>query len=893
MSSDAPVLFGAAGGMTMLAHFYLSKNALFSLIQFRVLDAYRPIAGSGAIAGHSAAYMDGLDNVSLSTVVPQSPQTVGFILNVADPNSTAVVPAPGAVVTPMPAVTLGIGATLHTIDAAALPTSPDASTGAYPIPARNSVPIIGAQLALSMGVAANGDPILNAVMYQPPAGIDPTGPIWSTIASFAALSIPLPMGSALSGIIGPTARILNTGLAPTADGQGFAIRLEADDPQLPSVAARMGAWQSFFAGQQPSQLGIREWAAEVPTTYLLQTVIDQFGQQMQSFDVEKLFTNYTPADGAWTWNQPALTLSKRGVFENACAGIDIQAVINVTVSLSVPQGNTLRVSMHLDVDKDDWDTFKCGFFSVINPIAGIITAFDHSELPWYAALGVSVLSRIGVPLFILGLAFTNNAPLISIALKQVQDTLAKSGTALVRTGDTDCYIDLPLSLGALGTAAWLTLQEVAGVQDRLVIRGDYRPPNFAETLIFSGTLLQGFDFWRKPKCAAPALSQYSTTARIEFSLHDPAGKTVTKPVLSMKCGIDLPSGDTRCWRIVDDPAGVYNRTETLIHWTGAGVPGVFEIVVPNPPAAFAAAPYPLHLQVYTSYGVRQFDIPAPPPVPKLPSTQQEIIAEAVQRISECNAISSLIARIKALQVLWLPDPPPIFEPAQHWQIEVGGLTRGDWLHAWDAERGTPLAEVNAWAGNVAELSLIIDRAPVRTVQVTLNEQSLLSTDEYRRRSAEVAADSEGAPTPVFIQQTQLIKLAEFAVPIRAEGLDLQLSRDNLAILVWDASEAWRIETRPRALNEHSMTQVDSAAVRRSSLPARDMRMSHQLHNGRLMSRLFAPSGVEIGRFHVRPWFDGGGTAGRFFARLSDGRDRVVLYGRCAPVIAYPQLGDVK
>ena len=60
----------------------------------------------------------------------------------------------------------------------------------------------------------------------------------------------------------------------------------------------------------------------------------------------------------------------------------------------------------------------------------------------------------------------------------------------------------------------------------------------------------------------------------------------------------------------------------LIHWTGAGVPGDFEIVVTDPPSDFV--PYPLHLQLYTNYGVRQFDVPAPPPLPELPSTEQEV-----------------------------------------------------------------------------------------------------------------------------------------------------------------------------------------------------------------------------------------------------------------------------
>jgi hypothetical protein len=120
----------------------------------------------------------------------------------------------------------------------------------------------------------------------------------------------------------------------------------------------------------------------------------------------------------------------------------------------------------------------------------------------------------------------------------------------------------------------------------------------------------------------------------------------------------------------------------------ARVSRVFEVIVGAPPQTFADNPYELHLQLFTSYGTRQFNIPAPPVGPKLPSNQREVIAEAAYRISQCYAISSLLSLIKALQFQWLPDPPPILKVAQHWQVQVEGLTQNDWLRAWDAERGT-------------------------------------------------------------------------------------------------------------------------------------------------------------------------------------------------------------
>jgi hypothetical protein len=96
------------------------------------------------------------------------------------------------------------------------------------------------------------------------------------------------------------------------------------------------------------------------------------------------------------------------VFEHACQGLDFQALITVTASLSVPAGNTLRVSMHLDVAIDDWDTFKCGLLSVLNPLGLVITAFDNSStIPWYFGIGLGIVERVSGPMFMFVLALAN------------------------------------------------------------------------------------------------------------------------------------------------------------------------------------------------------------------------------------------------------------------------------------------------------------------------------------------------------------------------------------------------------------------------------------------------------------------------------------------------------
>ena len=57
-----------------------------------------------------------------------------------------------------------------------------------------------------------------------------------------------------------------------------------------------------------------------------------------------------------------------------------------------------------------------------------------------------------------------------------------------------------------------------------------------------------------------------------------------------------------------------------------------------------------------------------------------------------------------------------------------------------------------------------------------------------------------------------------------------------------------------------------------------------------MTRLLSSAGAEIGRFFARPWYDRGSSSGRFFARLNEAGTRVLVYARCLPLLAWPQLG---
>jgi hypothetical protein len=192
----------------MLVHFYLTDNTLFDLIRFRILDGYRPIVGSKVI--DDFGYLDGLENVSIERVAAQLPQTTSFILNVADTSSSSVVPAPGASQINVPSVTLRVQGDLFMIAPGDLPTYPGAE-GVYPRPKRFRL-ALDAEISLYMTENPNSDSVLHADVYQ--SSLDALG---IKMPSLSNIAIPLPMSSALSGVIAPNARVLNAGIASISD----------------------------------------------------------------------------------------------------------------------------------------------------------------------------------------------------------------------------------------------------------------------------------------------------------------------------------------------------------------------------------------------------------------------------------------------------------------------------------------------------------------------------------------------------------------------------------------------------------------------------------------------------------------------------------------------------
>jgi hypothetical protein len=396
--------------------------------------------------------------------------------------------------------------------------------------------------------------------------------------------------------------------------------------------------------------------------------------------------------------------------------------------------------------------------------------------------------------------------------------------------------------------------------------------------------------------------KWVTVATLQLGLEDGAGAAVQNPIVPILYGIDVETingkltqvGQTT-WRIVDDRQGVYTGASTLIHWTG-GPPGVFEFQVTQPHDPYASVPYALRMQLFTSVGVREFEIPAPPPLPRAPQTPKEQLDAAADRVSNCYIFSTLLTEVKALQVRWRPNPPPVLKVGQHWQLLVRGLHRRDQLNVWNAETREALAEIGAFTGGATEVSLVLPpESAISALQLTLNEESPFPMAEYARRAANVHGRQATGKHPVLIRQTPLYLVAEVELARAAETVVPRRSRDGLILFAAGTEGVERIELD---LLDPSRFPISTRAKAQlpvlAQLPMRDMRSTRGCHAGRAtteFSELDADGTNRlIARYFARPWYDGGGVSDQFFVQLDETRTAVAVYARGTTRDVAPETG---
>lgn len=757
----------------------------------------------------------------------------------------------------------------------------------YPLPPRIMRPLSNLELDLLFTVSTAGVPLLRVELGQMPFGLPDNLLAEQLVKSLVGMSFEMPMDRAFSDALDPGfTRTLNAGLCFTESDLIMRFEFEPEAEGAANNGRRLLAWQQFFAGEVGSPRGAADWAIDIPTKNVVASAARDFDEGMSTAEVQKHFSSGNKAWGAWTHGQPAFTLHKRGVFESACAGLDPQGELIAHIKLSVPVPGTLRTEVELEIDIDNFDAWKCIGMSLLNPLGGLITVFDNSEdLPWWLEiLGIFITISPAIAMVGWGLGLDDVAT--RLAIEEAQKEAVKKGKPpVIRTSMSTFYTDSVKSITTPITRDWLTLTGVSARGDRLLLAGSFSGPDLNTLPRLFGLLSDKFDAWgEKDKCSTNI--EWRTTAAVDLRL-DENGQTVWNPLIPIRYGIDLelvdgevkPVGQAT-WRIIDDTFGVYGGPSGYTSWTG--VPGTFEVRVTNPPEPFASSPNPLILRFFTSCGVREFIVPPPPPVPKLTPTEWR--NHQLERAANCYIFSTMLTRIKALQVLWLPTPRPDQRVAQHWQIVLANIDPGRLIKVWDIPRNMLLAEVEALADQT-EISLVTtpDQS-TELLQLTLDGEDPLPGNVYASRVRGLVSQNGSGATPLRMQQTPLHLIGRLALSeqlldfnveqVSANAIRVQLHHDagNVKAFILDLHDGRTFVGLTTDLNGGRLDE-----------PAERSPVTVRSSGGR--GHRLAP-----GQYYARPWHDRGAVAGPYFVRLSDTDDELEIYMRGLTHTAFPDTG---
>lgn len=881
----------------MVANIYLSTSALLRLIKLRLLGEFRPVDEPfprGAAA--QPCFMDGITIVSGE--VRASPRVVVFQLNrLGGPGATL---APEGQPIGIAPVAIRLSAHIHMAPAtsvrAASVVRPDSSYGLPDRPDDLKIVVPHAEFDMFFSVSPAGVPTLQLQLQNaPPPSV--AGAANTLLQSLGNLGIPFPVGAAFAEVLPKNrTRVLNAGIAWTADG--VVIRLEFETAAQRPAAARLTDWLDFFAGHYPSLLNGQDWAFEVPTQEIVRKLGEEFDDQFKSGDLKKHFTSLAPAWCTFSPGGPSFDVKKYGALESICAGIDIKTEVSATAHLSVPAPNTMRVSVEVDWDLDDWDTAKCVLLSLLNPIGGFVTAFDK-KLPWYAGPVMPLVSILAALTF--GLFLDDVA--IAMAIGKAEEKAAKDGGPIVvQTSLNTFYVDIKQEITTAVTRDWLVIEQIAGIGDRLVLRGSFTAPDVNTLPRLQGQLADRFGCWsRRNRCSSN--TQWFTVATVKLDLMDTEGQPVYHPVIPVRYGVNLEKvGDSLLpvgqvtWRIIEDIHKVYNGSSTRVRWTG--IPGIFEVEVHQPPEPFASSPTPCRIQFFTSAGIREFEIPAPPPRPKPPATLQEQLDEAAERIANCYIYSFLLTMVKALQVFWLGNPPrDEMRVGQHWQIVVHGLGTEDRIRAWNADTRTVLAEVRPFAGGTAEVSIALPPGQaMRALQLTLNDAPFMEAHAYAHEVAQIQGRPSVGPNAVLIRQTLLYHIGDIELEGPADTVVPYGISDRVRFLVHGEGGTRSIDLNPFDPGwDVRVSRVTDAPALQPQLPTRYLTLRRVDLDGRCVTELIAPALQErslvVARYFGRPWYDAGGIVGKYFGQLDERGTRFLMYVRGATWEAAPDIGD--
>lgn len=489
--------------------------------------------------------------------------------------------------------------------------------------------------------------------------------------------------SALTDALGALPATATADISADVELTRLAIRLELG----PVASNAASQWASFLAGSIKPNPNAGAWSIFIDGSLLVQTAIARIMAALagpiddDTFDLESgpsgTFLTAFPAG-------PGVSLTFSGEAVDACVcfwdEIDLDVDVTVLITFSMPAPNSLKMTLAIDWDLNDFELVCCAF------TAGIFWGF----------IGTNLLKeeKINWEEFLAGLV---GLPVVfSAVMTQSQDQVGEFidlGDDWEEIGDTkkkySLTTDVNLPNAGLGA---MTLTHIVGIDNGLALSGTLGPIVSLKNTELSATT--GEWSWKVDDLCA---SNPKLQAGFNINFSQTGGFTSTAAPLDVCRAEILPASDP--------------LSQFQAHLEVSNFSLRLSIPLAQLLTEYSAAPYPAQLILVTNGGVRIFTIP---PIPILTQEQIQTTMHQVELMAPANCkewtLSDAFWEGAQFHPAWMIDPPPDRELTRLWQIVVTGLNAGQRVRMVSPD-GTLLA--TAGAGHMegaAQLSALTSQA---------------------------------------------------------------------------------------------------------------------------------------------------------------------------------------
>ena len=773
----------------MYCQMSFSERSFERLIKYRIADSFRPVAIPVDFPKDAKSWLDGVIVTHIDFNRVDNDRFV--VVNEVGHQSGSIGPNTGGYGFNASAVAMEVAADIffarvEDVAAAGL---------AQPQVHKEHIPA-GLLIHILIRASVDKDGIPQLQMELDTARLSALGLPPAVIAGIAAASagtFAFDIGKGLNDIFPPgNSRVLNAGI--TRDDVGsIVLRFEFPGEVWQSAMAHANDWQNFFSAGFRSNLGGDDWCMDVDGGAVgsgLALIVNPSLKDEKPIDFDSAIKSGYVDDAT-----PRVVLTKHGRVVSACAGNDINFDLFTNLDFTVPSDNLLRGTLSFDIDKDNWDAFKCFGLTVVNPLSIFITLFDNGQLGiGLAELAISfviptkaVAVIVGAALLIAGFDQAFAEGIIAERLKDKPN--------VTKLPDGGFAFDKVLAPKSELTKDWLVLNQCTGSGGRLLLAGPLNVPD-AVLPRLTASDLEGFSKWTLVDRCEPGKGQVARGS-VALSLTPGYGadmatvQPVKLPTIPLKWGVRPEDGGALVYQVLNDPLGIYQDAQSEYRQIYVpGIPGVVEVTLKASTLrkpkftdlpSFGSFPYPLRLRFFTNGGVREYEFKAPPQLQDFSETQ----AQAFERINNCKHRGSSLVLKNYLELKWRVDPPVergII--AQQWDVHVRGLEPGRKATVWNQDTGAPLVQAFADQTSRVDVSLVLrSNELASSLLLGLDDKPFLPSERMRRLSTTSAPGAPLAAVEVAMRQTMLTEIdhLEFDEPIETLHLTNSSTYSTLVV----------------------------------------------------------------------------------------------------------------